>query len=313
MSEPRTEPRQGEWTLAGKRFAYLEWGPADGTPVLCLHGFPDVPRTYDALAQGLVAAGYRVVAPWMRGYAPSTLAGPFSIEQLAQDVVAFADRVSPDAPLRIIGHDWGAAATYAALQLAPSRFIHAVTLAVPHPMAFATMLATDPGQLRRSWYMGFFHLPKVPEKALARGHYAFVHQLWKAWSPNFRVSRAYLDEVKDCLAASMPSPIGYYRAMFWPPKLAIPRFMEAAKAHHRIRVPTLYLHGENDACIALPPPGLQEKWFVADTKIVLVPRAGHFVQQERVDAVLAETLAWFGRQAGAQVKAAGAWERTTDA
>ena len=203
------EGREDTTLIERERFHFLEWGERGRPAVLCLHGFPDVPRTWEPLAQGLARAGYHVVAPWMRGYFPSTLRGPIHIERLAEDALAFADFVSPNAPVHLVGHDWGAAVTYSALMLAPSRFSSAVTLAVPHPLAFFRMLARDPSQVRRSWYMGFFQLPLVPERALARGDYRFVEELWRSWSPSFPVSKEYLREVRDCLRASMPAPLAY--------------------------------------------------------------------------------------------------------
>ncbi len=281
--------------IRGERFHFLEWGDAHAPVVLCLHGFPDVPRTWAPLAEGLVRAGYRVVAPWMRGYSPSTLRGPFDVDNLAADAVAFADHVSPNAPVRIVGHDWGAAVTYSALMLAPSRFSHAATLAVPHPLAFFRMLATDAGQMKRSWYMGFFQLPFVPEKTLARGNYHFVKEIWQAWSPDFAVSRDYLMEVRECLRASMPAPLGYYRSMAWPPRDALRRIREAKGAASRIRVPTIYLHGEDDACIAPPPRALHGRWFSGPHEEYVIPKAGHFVQQEQSQAVLDRLAVWFAR------------------
>lgn len=116
-------------TVAGGRFVVRERGPEDGPVVLCVHGFPDVPHTWDALARRLAASGHRVVSPYLRGYAPSTLDGPVHLRRIARDLVELAEALSPDAPVLVVGHDWGAAATYAAVGLAPERFARAVTLA----------------------------------------------------------------------------------------------------------------------------------------------------------------------------------------
>jgi pimeloyl-ACP methyl ester carboxylesterase len=82
----------------------------------------------------LLAAGYRVVAPFMRGYAPSSVArdGRYDPAALAGDLCAIARRLSPDRPIRLVGHDWGAIAAYAAAALEPDRVSHLCTIAVPH-------------------------------------------------------------------------------------------------------------------------------------------------------------------------------------
>jgi pimeloyl-ACP methyl ester carboxylesterase len=91
-------------------FAALAAGPPDGELVLCLHGFPDHAPSFEALLEELSQAGRRAVAPWMRGYAPSTLEGPFDLTQLASDALAIAESLSPKRPVSLVGHDWGALA-----------------------------------------------------------------------------------------------------------------------------------------------------------------------------------------------------------
>jgi pimeloyl-ACP methyl ester carboxylesterase len=103
-------------------FTALAAGPADAPLALVLHGFPDAPPTFAPLLGALADRGYRVVAPWLRGYAPSPLAGPYDVDRLADDVLAWADRLSPTQPVALVGHDWGAAVTYVACARAPARF-----------------------------------------------------------------------------------------------------------------------------------------------------------------------------------------------
>src|SRR5271165_1925730 len=98
----------------------------EGPVVLALHGFPDDATTFRHQVPALVAAGYRVVCPTLRGYAPSGLSrsGRYDAEALGRDVLALANRFSPAAPVRLVGHDWGAIAAFAAAALAPARFSH---------------------------------------------------------------------------------------------------------------------------------------------------------------------------------------------
>jgi len=137
-------------------FHALQGGDPNGQPTIVLHGFPDHPPTAKPFLAELGRRGRHVVAPWLRGYAPSPTAGPFDFAALTGDVLALIDRWSPERPVELIGHDWGALITYDACITAPERIERAVTLAIPHPLTFMSRL-TDPAQLRRSWYMGLFH------------------------------------------------------------------------------------------------------------------------------------------------------------
>ncbi len=279
-------------------FIARTYGDARAPVVLALHGFPDTPATFAPLADTLRRAGYRVVAPFMRGYSPSTLAGPFHLDALADDVVAIADQVSPARPVVLLGHDWGAATTYVAAARFPSRVRCAVALAVPHPLAFLRALWRSPAQLRRSWYMAFFQLPVVPEIALSFDDFALVERLWRDWSPGHHPSAEQLEEVKRCLRASLPGPIEYYRAMAWPPREALERLRGPSAPSRRVRVPTLHLAGGDDGCIGPRVGRGQGDWFDGPFRSETLPGVGHFLHLERPDLVARSILAWLASWAG---------------
>ena len=117
-------------------FHALRGGDPDGQPTIVLHGFPDHPPTAKPFLAELGRRGRHVVAPWLRGYAPSPTAGPFDFASLTSDVLALIDRWSPGRAVELVGHDWGALITYDACVTAPERIERAVTLAFPHPLAF---------------------------------------------------------------------------------------------------------------------------------------------------------------------------------
>jgi len=121
-------------------FHAVEFGPRDGPPLIWLHGFPDHPLTAVPFLQ-LLAGRRRVIAPWLRGYAPSPLVGPFDMENLVADILTLIDHLEAQ-QVDLIGHDWGAAITYAICAAAPQRVRRAVTLAFPHPLTFLRMLKT---------------------------------------------------------------------------------------------------------------------------------------------------------------------------
>ncbi len=261
----------------------------EGPLVLAVHGFPDDATTFRGQVPALVAAGYRVVCPTLRGYAPSGLArsGRYDAEALARDVLALADHFSPAAPVRLVGHDWGATAAFAAAALAPSRFSHLCTMAVPHAAAFAR--AFGAAQARRSWYMGLFQIPFLAEARLAADDYALVDRLWRDWSPGYRASPGELRAVKDGLAGRIPAALAYYRA------LRSARALAGASRRlllSPVRVPALHLHGADDGCVGVACTAGAERFYEAPYRLQVLEGAGHFLQREKPDEV-SEALVGF--------------------
>jgi len=162
---------------------------SEGPMVLCLHGFPDNARSFRHQMPVLASAGYRVIAPQMRGFEPSSQPnnGDYSLLALAGDVLAWLDELGED-KVHLVGHDWGAAVAYVAGALAPERFYSLTTIAVPPAIRFAEGVKAVPGQLLKSWYMMFFQVPGIAEWALQRKDWALVRKLWKDWSPSYQMS-----------------------------------------------------------------------------------------------------------------------------
>lgn len=271
--------------LPGGRFAYLAAGPSDGPLVLLLHGFPDIPRGWEPAMHAIAASGRRAVAPWLRGYAPSTLERPVDVRALARDAIDLADALSPHEPVDLVGHDWGALIAYAALALKGERFRRAVTMSVPHPLAFQLNIAKHTSQLRRSWYIAFFQLPFLPERRVARDDFCFIDDLWRVWSPGLKPDPAYLRELKDCLSRSMPVPIEYYRALKR-------RDRDLERAMVRIDTPLLYLHGADDGCVGAALGRGQDRFFGAELRTEIMAGAGHFLQLEQPERVAELIAGW---------------------
>ena len=272
------------------RFAYLERGDADAPLVLCLHGFPDHPLSYVAVMDELAAAGLRAVAPWMRGYAPSVVEGPYDPDTIAADVIGLADALSPNRPVALVGHDWGAAATYLAAIAAPHRIRCAVTMSVPHPIAFVRNLLKHPAQVRRSWYMLFFQLPRIPERAVPARQLALIRRLWRTWSPDYQLPAAMWDALERCLRDSLPAPLEYYRAAFRPDRDARRRMREPGAMD--VHIPVRYLHGDRDGCVGAEMARGQERLFRSDYDMEVLAGAGHFLQLERPTEVAERIIAW---------------------
>jgi len=275
------QPTTGAITANGVEFAYLEAGA--GPLALCLHGFPDTAWGWRHLLPALADAGYRAVAPFMRGYAPTSLAadGHYQIGALATDAVALHEALGGDDQAVIIGHDWGAMATYGAAALAPDRWRRVVTAAVPPLATMAEAMLSYP-QLRRSWYMFFFQNP-LAELAVGLNDLDFVAQLWRDWSPGHDGAedmahvRRSLGDHEHLMAA-----LGYYRAMFQP-ELQVPELQAAQDACSApTPQPTLYLHGRDDGCVGSElAEGVLRLLPHPSSRVEVVDHAGHFLQVEQ--------------------------------
>jgi pimeloyl-ACP methyl ester carboxylesterase len=277
---------EGRVTANDLDFAYLAAGPADGPLALCLHGFPDTAWSWRFLLPELADAGYRAVAPFMRGYAPTSVPadGRYQVGALAADAIALHDALGGDDRAVVIGHDWGAMATYAAATFAPDRWRRAVAASVP-PLGAMASAFFEYAQIRRSFYIFFFQTP-FAETAVAMNDMAFIEGLWRDWSPGHD-GTVDVGHVKDALRdpANLAAAVGYYRAMFdasqHDPALAD---IQAASAGVP-PMPTLYLHGADDGCLDPALTGDVAAMLSAGSRVELVKAAGHFLQVEQPDTV----------------------------
>ena len=271
----------------GLDFACLTDGPEDGPLALCLHGFPDSAHTWRYLLPELAAAGYRAVAPFMRGYAPSPIPedGRFQIGALVADANALHEALGATGDAVIVGHDWGAMATYGAVAHRPERWRRAVTMAVPPTPAIGMGLFTY-AQLHRSWYM-FFFLSPLAEVGLPLENYSFVDHLWADWSPGYDGAWD-VAKVKESIGdpEHMLAAISYYRAMYDPSLQVAELAEEQAAFLQPTPKATLYLHGRDDGCMLLSSITASPLDFLAvGSAYQVVDRSGHFLHVERPDVV----------------------------
>ncbi|GAB3655281.1 alpha/beta hydrolase [Actinocorallia lasiicapitis] len=278
---------------AGIDFAYLSAGPATGPLALLLHGFPDTPHSWRHLLPALADAGYRVVAPYLRGYAPTSVPadGAYQTGALAADANALHEALDGGPDAVIIGHDWGAAATYGATNAAPDRWRRAVTLALPPISALlASFFRYD--QLKRSFYIFLFQTP-LAELSVNE---EFLTALWADWSPGHSEDLRPVFDAILADPANTAAALGYYRAMF-DPALHQRAYARAQLALTKVgTVPTLYLHGGRDGCIGPETTGLADGSLLAQlppgSRTELIGDAGHFLQTDRPGQVNAAVLDW---------------------
>ena len=290
------ELEKGTIAANGLTFAYLASGSPSAPLALCLHGFPDTAWTFRHLLPSLAEAGFRAVAPFMRGYAPTEIPadGRYSVAALVQDVAALHQELGGDDRSVLIGHDWGAAATYAAAAPEPSRWRRAVAMSVP-PWSVLASAFLDYEQLKRFFYMFLFQTP-VAETAVSADGMAFLDRLWADWSPGYDAT-ADLEYVKACLREpeNLTAALGYYRAMFVSSARVTAYAAEQRAARRSGERPILYLHGADDGCLPAGRVSDVERHLPAGSRAELVPGAGHFPHLERSAAVNTLIMDWFRR------------------
>ena len=270
----------------GTDFSYLECGT--GKLALLLHGFPDTAQTWRHLMPQLADMGYRVVAPFMRGYAPSAVPsdGCYQTAMLARDANALHENLGGDSEAIIIGHDWGAPSCYGAAIDAPTRWHRVVGMAVPPTTALGMAFVQNLEQIKKSWYMFFFQ-HGLADLVVGANNHAFIEMLWRDWSPGYDAS-VDLAFIRKSLAdpKNLQAALGYYRATlgdgYRDPQLS------ELQNHIAASVPTqplLYLHGANDGCIGLDVVESAKKIAPANVKFEVVEVAGHFLQLEQPKVV----------------------------
>lgn len=265
-----------------------------GPLVLCLHGFPDNCRTFDVLLPALAEAGYRGVAPTMRGYESSAQPADqdYHAIRMAEDVVGWIEQLG-GGPAHLIGHDWGATIALGAALLVPDRVASLTMLSVPHPAGFAEFYAIDQAQQARSHYILEFQEPGA-EHRLVANDCEWLERLWRTWSPGWEIPADVLEAMRERFRQPgvAAATLGWYRQAF-------DIGSDAGKATQElfarpISVPTMGLVGEDDGCIGADifVASMRETDFPAGLQVEALAGAGHFLHLEQPGAVNARILSW---------------------
>lgn len=276
----------------GLTFELAECDAADGGTdrlALCLHGFPELNYSWRFQMPLLSQRGWRVWAPNLRGYGASSKPPhrrDYAIPRLLDDVAALID-LSGAKEVMLVAHDWGAivAWMFAIRRVRPLAKL--VIMNVPHPLCGRREIRTWK-QLKKSWYIFFFQLPWLPERALTRDDAAGIERAFTGMA----VDKArFPPEVTQVYARAAQRPgaitamLNYYRAL-------LRDFDFADVGDGKVDAPTLMIWGEEDSALGIETTHGTDA-YVADFELHTLPGVSHWVQQEapeRVNAILGDWL-----------------------
>jgi pimeloyl-ACP methyl ester carboxylesterase len=267
----------------GIDFAYYEMG--EGPLVLCVHGYPDTARCWANLLPRLAAAGFRGVAPFARGYAPTSIPndGNYSGWELGRDVLGLIEALGEDAA-HLVGHDWGALAAHSAYGQQPDRVLSLTTLAIPHPRTIRP-------SLRLLWKARHFVTYQFRGRAierLKRDDFAHLADIYRRWSPAWQDFSAHLEGVKQSFRQpGVPeAALGYYWAA-----VADRKNRELQRAiRRRIHVPALALGGDRDGALDASAYARTPDAYEGEYRFAIIEGAGHFLQCEAPERVSDEIV-----------------------
>ena len=253
-------------------------GPANGKPLIFLHGFPEFWFAWRAQIDHFVSLGYRVIIPDQRGYnlsdKPSGIVN-YSIDLLAADIVGLVDKVAASKAF-IVGHDVGGAVTWYLLARYPDRFTRAAILGAPHFRVFLKNLVTNPAQMRKSWYVFFFQFPWLPEILLRRKDWKLLLRVLRNTVPAGVFSDSDLELYRESWskAGSLTAMLNWYRAVL----LHSSKLKLDAEAS-RAKVPLLLVWGKKDSFTGLTMA--RESLAYCDAGFLeIIDTATHWVQHE---------------------------------
>ena len=260
--------------VRGINYAYLKKG--SGISVIILHGFPDNAISYTSTMDALAKSNFECFTPFLRGYYPTDLSkdGNYSVKDIAQDILAFADALNID-KFHLIGHDWGASIGYTIALLAPERVINLTAVSIPHPRAIKPSLKL----LYQARHFVLFQFHKFSLWYTKRNNFAYIDYIYKWWSPKWNAPKAFTDRIKACYSKPgyLDAALGYYRSFG---KDA--RDKNKAKfSAQKTTVPTLVVVGDSDGALNNAAFENMANCYTNDYEIKWIKDAGHFPHQEK--------------------------------
>lgn len=268
-----------EASAGGQRFRYVDSG--EGPLVVLLHGFPDLPTSWDTVRVRLNAAGFRTVAPYLRGYHPATFSDRgFDTSDLADDVALLLDALGEPTAV-VVGHDWGAETAYSSAAKHPDRVTRMVAVGIPHPMT----LRPSPAAAWAGRHFLYFKLPWARTSARLLG-LRMVGRLYSRWAPSWRGAgrdasvAAAVEAFRD--PRVLAGALEYYKAL----RPGHPLY------RRRITVPGLVVGGADEPGVLRSGYAATPSRFTAPCEVRVLEGAGHWPHRESEEAFLAALLAF---------------------
>ena len=269
----------------GLVFDALAAGPAAGTPVLMLHGFPQTSAGYRPQLKALGEAGYRVVAPNQRGYSsgarPDGVA-EYTLDNLGADVAAMADALG-FGKFHLVGHDWGAAVAWYVGVHYRERILTLNPISVPHPDAFARVLR-DSGsdQRERSGYMEFLR-SEGSEEALVANDGAVLRNIYSG------IDRATQDAYIAVLGTkeAMRAAVNWYRAID----------LGGVSPLGAVDVPTMFIWSDQDHALGPDGAKLTAQFVSGPYRFEVLKGIDHWIPDKAPQRLSALLLDAFGAAA----------------
>ena len=252
-------------------------GPPDGEPVVLLHGFPQTSWSWRGVWPLLADAGFRVVAPDLRGYSPDarpSAVEDYRMELLVGDAVAVLDHLGA-ADAHVVGHDWGAAIAWHLAGRRPERVRTLTAVSVPHPVAFAEALRSDPDQQARSQYMRDWRSPDTERAMLDGGLERVFGGIPAVDAPH------YLAVLQQ--PGALTGALSYYRA----------QSRDDLAALGPVTAPTLYVWSDGDAALGATAAHATGAHVAGPYRFEVLPGVSHWVPEQapdRLGALLLEHL-----------------------
>jgi pimeloyl-ACP methyl ester carboxylesterase len=274
---------------------YEEEGDPSGDPVVLLHGFPDDAKAWRAVARGLSDAGFRTIAPYLRGLGPTRFRlaeTPRSGQQaaLAADLRDLIGALNLQKPI-LVGYDWGARAACTTTALWPAQAGGLVSIGGYNIEDVASdRRPASAADEHKAWYQWYFHTERG-KLGMEQNRREICRLLWELWCPNWKFTDAEYDET----AASFENPdfveivIHSYRHRYGaaPGDPALESFERQLVNQPIIQIPTIVLHGDGDGVHPIERSAGQEKLFSNYYERQLIHKAGHLFPREAPDAVIA--------------------------
>lgn len=280
----------------GSITTYFEWAGGD-QKILLLHGFPETPHVWEKLALQLQGYGYTVIAPYLLGYENvAKLDRVITIKELAIWLNNFAKSIidHPNEKVILVGHDFGAATSYAALTFDNHCFSSYIALAIPPLGTFLKTFLTHPVQAARRRYILMFCIPfGIGQWYITKNNFKRLKRLMMKWCEGAERSTAYFST--DLAYERLPNligPLALYKGILPSFSKFFSWWQQFKIAFTPINTPTKIFVGQDETTYPLEIFRDYKSQFSPKTPVSLevIPSCGHFIPLDGIELIIKHIL-----------------------